>query len=113
MRQSHAAQNVRCLGELDVVVTDNLDAVAPWVEEVEKRARQELDSASASALRTAPVVDHKSKMAALVGWLGTALLECEELVAQVHEGGSRALTPQFEIEQSAIEGESLFDIPVI
>jgi hypothetical protein len=34
MRQSHAAQHVRRLGELKVVVADNLYAVAPWVEKV-------------------------------------------------------------------------------
>jgi hypothetical protein len=44
MRQSHAAQDVRRLGELDIVVTDNLDAIAPWVEKVEKRAGQRLDA---------------------------------------------------------------------
>jgi hypothetical protein len=42
MRQSHAAQDVRRLGELDIVVTD--DAIAPWVEKVEKRAGQRLDA---------------------------------------------------------------------
>ena len=36
MRQAHAAQYVRRLGELDVVVADDLDAVAPRIEEVEK-----------------------------------------------------------------------------
>src|SRR5262245_980188 len=34
--EPHAAQHIRCLGELDVVVADDLDAVAPWVEEIEK-----------------------------------------------------------------------------
>ena len=56
------------------------------------------------------VVDHKSKMAALVSGLSTALLQCEELVTQIDEGGSGALAPQFEIEQSTVEGQSLFDI---
>jgi hypothetical protein len=43
MRQSHAAQHVRRLGEFDVVVADNLNAIAPRVEKVEKRAGQRLN----------------------------------------------------------------------
>ena len=37
--QAHASQDMRCLGELDVVVADDLDAVAPRVEEVQESAR--------------------------------------------------------------------------
>ena len=40
MRQSHATQHVRCLGELDIFVADNFNAIAPRVEKVEKRAGQ-------------------------------------------------------------------------
>jgi hypothetical protein len=32
------------------------------------------------------------------------------LVAQIDEGGSGALTPQFEIEQSTVESQSLFNV---
>jgi len=42
------------------------------------------------------VVDHKSKMAALISWLSTALLQ--ELVAHIDEGRCPALAPKFEIE---------------
>jgi hypothetical protein len=42
--------------------------------------------------------------------LGTTLLKREELVAQIDEGGSGALTPQFEIEQSTVESQSLFHV---
>ena len=37
MQEPHAPQDVGCLGELDVVVADDLDAVAPGIEEVEDR----------------------------------------------------------------------------
>jgi hypothetical protein len=43
MHQSHAAENVGRFGELDIVVADNLDAIAPRVEKVEKRAGKRLD----------------------------------------------------------------------
>jgi hypothetical protein len=42
--------------------------------------------------------------------VGTALLQCEELVAQIDECRSAALAPKFEIEQSTVESQSLFDI---
>ena len=44
MRESHAAQHMRCFSELDILVPYNLYAVAPWVEKVEKRSRQGLDA---------------------------------------------------------------------
>jgi hypothetical protein len=34
MRETHAAQHMRRLGELDVGVADDLDPVAPRVEEI-------------------------------------------------------------------------------
>jgi hypothetical protein len=43
MRQSHAAQHVRRFRELNIVVADNLDAVAPRIEKVKERAGQRLD----------------------------------------------------------------------
>ena len=42
--QSHPAQHVRRFAELDVVVADDLDAVAPRVLEVEKSAGKNLDT---------------------------------------------------------------------
>ena len=92
MRQPHAAQDVRGLGELDVRVADDLDAVAPRVEEVEKRTRQRLDAGvgerGADGLL---VVDDESDVTAVVGRLAAALLQREELVAQVDERGSLVL----------------------
>ena len=111
MRQSHAAQHVRGLGELDVRVADNLYAIAPRVEKVEKRAGQRLDPRVGQRFADGLlVVDHKTKMAPLVSGLSTAFLQCEELVAQIDEGRSAALAPKLEIEQSTVESQSLFEI---
>jgi hypothetical protein len=111
MRQSHAAQHVQRLGELDVVVADNLDAVAPRVEKVKERAGQRLDPRVSQRFADCIlVVNHKSKMAALVSGLSTPLLQCEELVAEIDEGRRAALAPKFEIEQSTVESQSFFDI---
>ena len=76
MRQSHAPQHVRGLGELDDIIADNLYAIAPRVEEIEKRAGQWLDTRVAQRFADCVlIVDHQSKMAALISGLGTALLQ--------------------------------------
>ena len=87
MRQSHATQHVRCLGELDVLVADNFYAIAPRVEKVEKRAGQRLDPRVGQ--RPADgilVVDYKPKMTSLVSGLSAPLLQREKLVTQIDEG---------------------------
>ncbi len=111
MRQSHAAQHVRRLGELDVVVADNLYAVAPRIEKIEKRAGQRLDTRVRQRFADCIlVVDHKPEMATLISWLSPAFLQCEELVAQIDESRVVALAPKLEFEQSTVESQSLFDV---
>src|ERR1700686_4704167 len=111
MRKSHAAQHVRRLGELDIVVADDLYAVAPRVEEVKKLARQRLYACVGHRLADCVlVIDHKSKMAAVISGLRPALLEREELVAQIDEGRGAALAPKLKIKQSTVEAQSLFDV---
>jgi hypothetical protein len=39
-----------------------------------------------------------------------ALLQCEELIAQIDECRSAALAPKLEFEQSTIESQSLFNV---
>src|SRR6478672_3626658 len=56
------------------------------------------------------VVDHETKMTAVVGALGAALLQREELIAQIDERRGLALAAQFELEQAAIERQRLLDI---
>jgi len=111
MRQSHAAQDVGCFGELDVLITDNLDPVAPWVEEVKKRAGQGFDSRFSQRFADRIlVVDHQSEMAPVVCRLGMTFLKRQELIAQIDKGGSSAFAPQFKVDQSTIEGQSLADV---
>src|SRR5471030_2506875 len=44
VRQAHAAQYARRLGKLDVVIADDLHAIAPRVAEIEEGAGQRLDA---------------------------------------------------------------------
>ena len=49
-------------------------------------------------------------MTSLVSRLSSAFLQCQELVAQIDEGRIAALATKFEVEQSTVERQSLFDI---
>ena len=111
MRQSHTAQYVWRLGELDVVVADDLYPVAPGVEEIEKltwqRFHARLRQGTADGLF---VIDHETKMTAVVGGLGATLLESQELIAQVDEGRGLASAAKLEFEQATVKRQRLVDI---
>ena len=49
-------------------------------------------------------------MAAVIGRLLAALLQGDELVAEIDEGHVIALAAQFELEQPAPEGQRLLDV---
>jgi len=99
------------LGELDVLVADNLDAVAPRVEKVEKRPWQRFDPDVSQRLADGiPVVDHKPKMTSIVSRLSSAFLQCEELVAEIDKSRSAALAANLEVKQLTVKGGSLLDI---
>ncbi len=109
--QAHAAQDVWRLGELDVVVADDLDAVAPRVEEVQKAPWQDLDPGSDQCRPdNLFVIDYQPEVAPVVTRLLAPFLKGKKLIAQIDESGVFALSPQREIEQSAVEGQSLLDV---
>src|SRR5262245_66302323 len=112
MRQSHAAQHIRRLAELDVVVADDLDTVAPRVAEIEKLTGQWFDARLRQrAADRILVIDHESEMPAVVGSLLAALLQRDELVAEIDERHGLATAAKLEVEQAAIERQRLIDIP--
>lgn len=99
------------LGELDAGVADDLDPVAPGIEKVEKRPGQHVDP----GLRQGPadrllVVDDEAEMPPVVGRLTAALLERQELVAQVDEGRILVPAAQGELEQPAVERQRFVDV---
>ena len=110
MGQPHAAQHVWRLAKLDVVIGDDLYAVAPWIEKIKKPAWERLNPNLCQSLaHRFFVIDHKSEMATLVRRLRAPFLKGKELIAQVDEGGRSALATKFEIEQAAIESQRLFN----
>ena len=72
MGEAHAAQDVVGLGELDVAVADDLDAVAPGVAEIEERAGQELDAGGDQRLARRVLVVDDRVVAAVVARLAAA-----------------------------------------
>lgn len=105
--QPHAAQHMRCLRELDVVVADDLDAVAPRVEEIEEAARQHAHSRLCERLtRRLLVIDHDTEMPPVVTGLLAAFLQGDELVTKIDECGMLTLAAQAEFEEVRVEGKA-------
>ena len=100
------------LGELDVVVADDLDAVAPGIAKIEEGSVDQGDSGGVERLAgRLLVIDHQAEMAAVVRRLPAALLQGDELVAQIDEGHGVGLAAQVEGEETAVERQRLFDVP--
>jgi hypothetical protein len=111
LRESHSAQHIRRFSELNIIVPDYLYAVAPGVEKVEKRPREELDARVDQCLASCLfVIDDKAEVTPIVGGLCTALLERKELVSQIDERHGLAFASKFEVEQATVEGQSRFDV---
>jgi len=111
VRKPHAAQHIGRLGELDIVVADDLDAIAPGVAEVEEGPGQGFDAGLGH--RPADrvlVVDHQAEVAAVVRGLLSSPLEGQELVAQVDEGHVLAFPAQLEREQPPVERQRFVDV---
>ena len=98
MLQAHAAQDIGGLGELDVVVADDLDAVAPGIAEIQERPRKRIhaciEQLSADGFL---IVDNKAEVTSVVGALAAAFLERDELIAEIDESRALALASQREM----------------
>jgi hypothetical protein len=82
MCEPHTAQDVGCLGKLDVVVPNDFEAIAPGVAEVEEWSDQHLDARLHQGLVNGGlVIDDKSEVATVIWWLTASLLKREELIA--------------------------------
>src|SRR5690606_37841305 len=96
----------------DVFVADDLDPVPPRVEEIEEGAGQGLDSRFLQrGAHRFLVIDDKAEVTAVIRGLPAPRLQCQELVAEINEGGVLAPTSQFEAKESAVKLQRLVDIP--
>lgn len=109
--ETHAAENVVGLGELDALIADNLDPIAPWVIEIEKPAGHDFDT----HLIEHPshgflVVDHQPEMPVLITRSVFDLRQGDELIAKIDERHRVAFATKGELQNLAVEFEGLVDI---
>src|SRR6516225_3658647 len=92
-------------------IFDHLDPIAPGVEKVEERARQQLAARGLDPPAHArTIVDDEPKMAAPVLMRVGGLHHVDELVAELDKGVARPLCPELEVEDFAVKIEGLIDI---
>src|SRR5262245_61033520 len=107
----HATEDLRRLGELDLVVLNDLHTVAVGIEEVEPPARENLRSRRRQRLpHRLLVVDDEPKVAVRVRRSGAAAHERQELIAEVDEGGAGGAAAEAELEQAAVELEGAVEV---
>src|SRR5690242_6835969 len=108
--EAHSLEHALALAELDLVVLDDLDAVATRVADVEEAARE---SSQACILERAPhgllVVDDEPEMLLLRS--RAALEQRDELIAQTKErrAGHAAVDPR-RLEDPCVERDRLVDV---
>src|SRR5919108_1103724 len=109
---AHAAKHLWCLGELDFAVVDDLDVVAPRIQEVEGAASLDVDTGLLKGRADALlVIDDEPEVPSLVGRLRSAGLERDELVAHVDEGHRPSgPPPQLEFEEASVPRHRLVDV---
>src|SRR4051794_16872582 len=111
MRKAHAAQDLGRLGELQVAIFDDLDAVSPGIEKVHEISLQHRRPGRLRKLaHAAAVIDDEPEMALFVALLPLSLHQRDKLIAHIDEGATGTAPPQLEVENPAIEGERLLDI---
>ncbi len=89
---------------MNVVVPDNLYAIAPWVPEIEERTVDEGDTRCVKGFaRRLLIFNDQSEVTVLVRGLFTALLKRDKLITQVNKSHGVILAAQLEFEQTTIE----------
>src|SRR4051812_6649945 len=102
---------MRGLAKLDVGIGDDLDAVAPGIDEVEKRP---VHHARAGGLRElthpAAVVNHQPEMPLPILVRRLGFHQRQKPIAEIDEGLTVAAPAQAEVENASIEGKRLLDV---
>src|SRR5437899_933407 len=102
---------MRRLGELDVPVFDDFNAITPGVEKVEERSRQKLAAGSLDPrTHTRAIIDDEPEMPPAVLVRRRGFHQVDELIAELDECVARPLPPKGKIENLAIKGEGLVDV---
>src|SRR5262245_37055670 len=111
MRKTHRPKDVGCFAKLNVLVANDFDPIAPWVEKIEKSARQCLNACVGKGLADRLlVINDEPEMPSIVAGLPSPFMQGEELIAEIDEGGTCTFSPKFEVKQAAIKYESLLNV---
>src|SRR5215467_3493684 len=111
MHEPHATQHIGRLGELNVVITDDLYSVAPGIPKIKERTIKQGNTSCLECLAGRFLVIHdETEMATIVSGLPAALLKCNKLIAQVDEGHGVTLAAQLEFEETTVERQRLVNI---
>ena len=109
---AHCLEHPWRLDELDVSVVDNLNVVAPGIQEVEGAASLDVN-VGVPKRRADPllVIDDEAEVPASVVGLRSASRKRDELIPHVNEG-HRCADPaaQLELEEASVPGERLVDL---
>lgn len=108
-----APKHLRGLGELDVRVLDDLEPIAPWVEEIEERAFNHARAGRLSEFDDArAIVDDEANVAAfdvLPGW-ARRQRQVDELVTHIDKGVALTPATQGEREKSSVPFERRINV---
>src|SRR5215831_13889959 len=111
MQKAHAAEDVRRLAELDVVIAHDLDPVSPRIQKIKETPGQDRDAGrDQSRAQCLLVVHHQAEVAPVVGCLPASPLQGDELIPKIDECGIFALAAQLEVKEASIERERFLDI---
>jgi hypothetical protein len=100
---AHALENVIRLGELDVVVGHDLDAISPWIANIQPVIDAFDTEFIQCPLHRLAVVDDETEMALGIGHLGPTKRELDELVAEIDERVVVAFAAELEVEDRAVK----------
>ena len=79
--QAHSTQHIGGLSELDIVVADDLDAVAPGIAKIEEGPTNKGDASGIERFAgRLLVIDHEPDMTSIVRGLSSPFLQGDELV---------------------------------
>src|SRR6056297_1946587 len=107
----HAGQDAIGFRELDVLVSDDLNAIAPRVPEIKETVRHDIYTHLFDApLDKRLVRDYQAEMTVRVPRLLVDFRQSEELIAHIDKRHGLALATQFEVEERAVKGERLFNV---
>src|ERR671925_2114814 len=102
---AHTFEHVRRLSELNVVIGNDFDPIAPRVAEIQAL----VDALNAEFFERPsnrlPVIDDKTEMALVIRTLRLAETQLDELIAEIDEGVVIALAAQGKVEYRAIKLE--------